>query len=648
MTRRALSRLLVTVALLVATVAWAGFTLQRTVFDSTRTERVLRVLLDDETVRRALLQQVVSKADAAMPAELRAQVSLEQLTTAGTQALDDPRVRTAIEQALVGSHQYVIGEVDQPPVLDASLLDAVIREQVNAVRPDLGELIPATQPIVIELPSTGLSAVQRVHDLTTELTPLLAMAAACAALAALVITNDRASVLRRIGFWAVSMGAVWIVLRFALPLLIEAVLGDGGAILGALSSAIAGGMGVPGTVLFVAGVALVVGSMAVGSAEHAVSSAAAGAEARRRKAAKARDRFDKQQAKQSRQAARSGRGGSTATVAGSVVAGGAAGGATGAVGHGGLDGGPVVAPAMPATQASPPVTDTFSRGEIPADPATYGPPARPAVSTMGPHPGAPSITGGVALPPAARNPAGGVPMAGGAGVTAAPLGRGPLATPGTGPGATRGPAPVARPVVTSSPAAEVPAPPVMPQPPVRGGEVHNSEADDHPTSDDAEAAGATELAPPVLPSPSATRLTVADRPVVPLSEGDASDPTISIPLPRRSREGREGRGGRAGRGDRAGAGAAPAAETAPAAERTAGPERSPVRAAPQPAERGGERPTPNEWLGGFSMNPKDHPRVADPAPAPPRWIEGVGYVYDYAPTDSARWIDGLGYVLDED
>ncbi|MEZ5233271.1 MAG: hypothetical protein R2749_11255 [Acidimicrobiales bacterium] len=141
---------------------------------------------------------------------------------------------------------------------------------------------------------------------------------------------------------------------------------------------------------------------------------------------------------------------------------------------------------------------------------------------------------------------------------------------------------------------------------------------------------------------------MADRPVVPLSEGDASDPTISIPLPRRSREGREGRGGRAGRGDRAGSGAAPAAETAPAAERTAGPERSPVRAAPQPAERGGERPTPNEWLGGFSMNPKDHPRVADPAPAPPRWIEGVGYVYDYAPTDSARWIDGLGYVLDED
>ncbi len=36
------------------------------------------------------------------------------------------------------------------------------------------------------------------------------------------------------------------------------------------------------------------------------------------------------------------------------------------------------------------------------------------------------------------------------------------------------------------------------------------------------------------------------------------------------------------------------------------------------------------------------------ATAPPRWIEGVGYVYDYAPTESARWIDGLGYVLDED
>ena len=98
MTRRALSRLLVSLALILGSLAWTGFTLERTVFDSTRTERVLRVLLDDESVRHALLQQVVSKADAAMPAELRAQVSLEQLTAAASQVLDDPRVRTSIEQ----------------------------------------------------------------------------------------------------------------------------------------------------------------------------------------------------------------------------------------------------------------------------------------------------------------------------------------------------------------------------------------------------------------------------------------------------------------------------------------------------------------------------------------------------------------------
>lgn len=604
MTRRALSRLLVSVSLVLASLAWTGFTLQRTVFDSTRSERVLRVLLDDETVRHALLQQVVSKADAAMPAELRAQVSLEQLTAAASQVLDDPRVRTTVEQALVDSHRYVIGDLQRAPTLDTTLLDAVVREKVNGVRPDLGQLIPPAQQVVIELPASGLAVVHRFHDVTAALTPLLAMAALCGLLAALVISNDRAGVLRRVGFWALSLGAVWIVLRFALPLVIESVLGDGGAILAALSDAIAGGMGVPGTLLFVAGLALVGASVAVGAAERATAAGDGG----RRTARHARRPSRPQQAR------------STGVRSEATTA------APAARAEAPTAGAPVVAPA-----------------EVIEDPRTYAPPPRSSggVNTPGPHPGAPAIP--VVAIPSGSGPSGSGPSGSG------PSGSGPSRAMRSGSGpegampSGAGSVPLAsNPVVPSVavPAAAArstdPAPPAMPAPPLRH----------QPGGRDLGEADATAVLPVAEPAAPTQRLTVADRPVVPLT-GDGSDPdaAISIPLPRRNREGRAAGKGADGGTDR---GAGPAATEVAPAEGDAAP--GAARRGPQAdgTTRTTPRPAPNEWLGGFSMNPGDHPRVADPAPAPPRWIEGVGYVYDYAPTDSARWIDGLGYVLDED
>jgi hypothetical protein len=109
-------------------------------------------------------------------------------------------------------------------------------------------------------------------------------------------------------------------------------------------------------------------------------------------------------------------------------------------------------------------------------------------------------------------------------------------------------------------------------------------------------------------------------------------PTISIPLPRRERE------------HGLDADVAPPPGPEAYADPTA-PGEPPAVGGPAPQHG---RPQPNEWLGGFSMQPEDHDRIADPAPPPPRWIEGVGYVYEYAPTPTARWIDGLGYVLADD
>ena len=273
MTRRGLSRILVSLALVVASLAWTGLTLQRTVFDATRSERVIAALLDNQAVREALKRQLVGTADAALPEEVRGQITTEELNGAVAAALDDPRVRTAVEHALVDSHRYVIGEMDEPPLLDTTVIDGVLRERLAAVNPSVAAALPQIEPIRLALPSAGLSPIAKARQLILNLTPLLALTAACAALAGLAISPNKPGVLRRIGFWAVSLGAVWIVLRFALPALAEKLLGDSGVILAALAKALADGMGGPGVVLFGVGLALLGVASLVASMQRSLSAA---------------------------------------------------------------------------------------------------------------------------------------------------------------------------------------------------------------------------------------------------------------------------------------------------------------------------------------------------------------------------------------
>jgi hypothetical protein len=536
---------------------------------------VVRVLLDDETIRRALLQQIVSKADAALPPEVRANVSLAELTTAANQVLDDPRVRTSIEQALVDSHRYVIGDLDREPVLDTSAVDAVVRERLALIRPDVAALLPAQQPIVLQLPDTGLSAIHRVRDLVTSLTPLLAVTALCAAAAGLLVSPNRPSVLRRIGFWAVSMGAVWIVLRFALPALVEALFGDRGAVLAALSEAVAGGMAVPGTLMFLAGLATLALATVVGTVERSLAAAAHNGRSTDRP-----DRSSRLQARRQRTAdaasARHARTGTQAPPAASVASTGAdrAAAPTGP--------GPRTANAANVVTAAP-VAYGYPRAKSPAQvplPGVGGAGHLGSVPMAGPHPGAP------AAPPLA---------------------------PGAARIGSRNPT---RPAASS-------APPVMPAPPVP---VPTPEPAGRPAGPLAEASAVTMPSAAVVPG---------------------ATPGIAIPLPRRDPQDRRDPA-------RSPDGPVPLADGAVLAQTA--PDGGPAGSGPPHGGDGGDggsgnrsaRPAPNDWLGGFSMSPQEHARIADPAPPPPRWIEGVGYVYDYAPTESARWIDGLGYVLDED
>ena len=123
MARHGLSRLLVAVALLAASAAWLGFTLQRTVFEPARSERVVRVLLDSPQVRNVLVQRVVEPnlVLEIAPARLQVGGAVARHGLAGTRDFR-PKSRPG--------RGNVPAEIEQPPVV----LDLAAREPIDELR----------------------------------------------------------------------------------------------------------------------------------------------------------------------------------------------------------------------------------------------------------------------------------------------------------------------------------------------------------------------------------------------------------------------------------------------------------------------------------------------------------------------------------
>lgn len=257
MAARMLSRFLITIAMLTGTVAWSAFTLQRTLFDTGRTQVMVDQLLDNTIVQQAMAQSIVEATDAALPEQVRDLVSAPELTAMAGGALQDPAVRTAIENAAVDSHRYVIGESAEPPVLDTTALTEVVRQQFASIRPDLAAAVPDLGPITIELPAAGLGPVKTVNEFTASLAPLLGVIALLCAAGGLAISPDRPTTLVRIGFWAVSLGAGTIMLRYVLPAVSASALGQRGAMVTGMSTAASSSMATPGTLMFGVGIVLI-------------------------------------------------------------------------------------------------------------------------------------------------------------------------------------------------------------------------------------------------------------------------------------------------------------------------------------------------------------------------------------------------------
>lgn len=259
--RRGLASLITGLSLLVATVAWAGFTLSRTMFDPGRSERLAVQLLDNPQVEDALIDRLADAVEPQLPPE--APVSRSLIEAGAETALDDPRVRALILDGVVRFHRNALEGNTEPVVIDAGALGLSSRDALVAARPELDRHLPAAPSVQLELPTTGFVWLARVKRFVDRWTVIAALAALAGATVALVVARDRGAVLRRVAFWGYGAAAFWVIVGLGLPRLADVVSPPSGAIASAAIDVFFGamirpaiGLAVASTVLLLAGFAL--------------------------------------------------------------------------------------------------------------------------------------------------------------------------------------------------------------------------------------------------------------------------------------------------------------------------------------------------------------------------------------------------------
>lgn len=247
--RRALAAVAVRIATLVGSLALLCFVLLHTVGDPTRPARIADAVLSSSAGRSALTSALADAVQTAAPT-----VPDETAQKIAAAAVGDPRLAAAVHEAATGAD-----ELDLGPVL---------HDAAAGIDPQLAAAVPAQG---LSVPVPGRAAI-------TFLAPIRAPLAAgwqwglgialVAVAVALAIAPRRSPVLRRVGTWCVVSAAVGVVVFVLLPYgLTAADLGDWGGTAAVVLTAAGDGVAGPLTVLLVAGIVLLVGSVGLRAVE---------------------------------------------------------------------------------------------------------------------------------------------------------------------------------------------------------------------------------------------------------------------------------------------------------------------------------------------------------------------------------------------
>lgn len=204
---RVVARLILRLALIAASLAWAGFVFTHTVGDPGRGERIAEAVLDDDDARAEVVSRISDTviASTGLPADQQPFVAARV-----DQLLRDPSGARTFIDPFAGQWARMLGDADPRP---AQFDLAPLVDELVATTPglDAGALptdrfvVPSVPLPRAELP--GIGGARRAVDATTLPLALVAVAGFAAAF----IIGERRRVLRRVGIWAALAGGTWTV-----------------------------------------------------------------------------------------------------------------------------------------------------------------------------------------------------------------------------------------------------------------------------------------------------------------------------------------------------------------------------------------------------------------------------------------------------
>lgn len=213
---RVVSRILVSIGLLLASAAWSGWVLLHTAADPTRAERVATAVLHDPDARHevardvthTVVDTVLKLTQGKLPTSFVG-ADDPRLIDAVDGALADPRLIDNVVTALGNAHARALGVTAPEPVVDGAALVNGVVQRLEPVAPDQAAIVRTFTIGNVTLPSFTVPYAKESRDLADRWVPRLAAGAAVLLLAALAVGN-RAGVLRAVGLWAIGAAIFWV------------------------------------------------------------------------------------------------------------------------------------------------------------------------------------------------------------------------------------------------------------------------------------------------------------------------------------------------------------------------------------------------------------------------------------------------------
>jgi hypothetical protein len=282
------SRILLRLGMLLAGLAFTSWWVTHTVFDTSRTEKVTHAVLSDGDFRSFLAREISPSVSAAVPLgsidQALASVEAGSLPTVPTTSLPttdssavpvagvdttahlnsrlaavlgQPDVEKQLENFVVAIHKGLLGRSSRPAVLS----QATVTQIVTAAMPSLGATdLVKLHDITVNPPRIG--ALSTTRTLLQDKFGLLVAVAAVLLFAGIIVAKNRRAATNMIGRWLIGISVIHLLVLWVIPVVVVPAVTNSpwASLIASVARALSGGLLTGLIVLFVVGLAILIGN----------------------------------------------------------------------------------------------------------------------------------------------------------------------------------------------------------------------------------------------------------------------------------------------------------------------------------------------------------------------------------------------------